>query len=73
MQDPEIPRWALDNRRWHVKGHRSALRDFREAEYGRTAQYGNRRMPNEQNTSGQVPKWIEQDCAAINAMELGSP
>jgi hypothetical protein len=31
MQDPEIPRWALDNRRCHVKGHRSAQRDLQGA------------------------------------------
>lgn len=31
MQDSEIPRWALDNRRCHVKGHRSAQRDLQEA------------------------------------------
>jgi hypothetical protein len=63
MQDPEIPRWAFDNRRWHVKAHRSAQRDFREAEYGRTARYGNRRIPQEEeNTSSWFPMWIQQVC-----------
>lgn len=47
----------LGNRRFHVKGYRSAQRDFRKAEYGRTAQDGNRRMLQEaQKTTGQFLK-----------------
>jgi hypothetical protein len=67
MQDSEIPRWALDNRRCHVKGHRSAQRDLQEAVRPdssiREPTDATCRTQAEQHTSsGQVPKSIEQDC-----------